>query len=128
MENTMAARDDFYFVKIGGNMTGNVLELRDDNFEEAVLKSDKPVVVDFWATWCMPCKILAPVVEELANEYKGKYKIAKLNIDDAMDVATNLTVMNIPTLIFFNNGKEVARMIGAVSKRDVLKKIAEVFI
>ena len=109
-------------------MAGNVLELRDDNFEEAVLKSDKPVVVDFWATWCMPCKMLAPIVEEIANEYKGKYKIAKLNIDDAMDVATNLSVMNIPTIIFFSNGKEVARMVGAVSKRDVLKKIEEVFI
>ena len=109
-------------------MAGNVLELRDDNFEEAVLKSDKPVVVDFWATWCMPCKMLAPIVEEIANEYKDKYKIAKLNIDDAMDVATNLSVMNIPTLMFFNKGKEVARMVGAVSKRDVLKKIEEVFI
>jgi thioredoxin 1 len=109
-------------------MAGNVLELRDDNFEEAVLKSDKPVIVDFWATWCMPCKMLAPVVEELANEYKGKYKIAKLNIDDAMDVATKLSVMNIPTLIFFSNGREVARTVGAASKRDIVKKIEEVFV
>ncbi|OIO34734.1 MAG: thioredoxin [Candidatus Omnitrophica bacterium CG1_02_40_15] len=109
-------------------MAGNILELRDDNFEEAVLKSDKPVVVDFWATWCMPCKMLAPIVEEIANECKGKYKIAKLNIDDAMDVATNLSVMNIPTLIFFSSGKEVARIVGAVSKRDVLKKIEEAFV
>jgi thioredoxin 1 len=108
-------------------MAGNVLELRDDNFEEAVLKSDKPVIVDFWATWCMPCKMLAPVVEDMANEYKSKYKIAKLNIDDAMDVATKLSVMNIPTLIFFNNGGEVARMVGAASKRDILKKAEEVF-
>jgi len=108
-------------------MAGNVLELRDDNFEEVVLKSDKPVIVDFWATWCMPCKLLAPTVEEIANEYKGKYKIAKLNIDDAMDVATNLSVMNIPTLIFFNNGKEAARMVGVASKRDILKKAEEVF-
>ncbi|MCX5692682.1 MAG: thioredoxin [Candidatus Omnitrophica bacterium] len=109
-------------------MAGNVLELRDDNFEEVVLKSDKPVIVDFWATWCMPCKMLAPTVEEIANEYKGKYKIAKLNIDDAMDVATNLSVMNIPTLIFFSNGREAARMVGAASKRDILKKMEEVFI
>ena len=109
-------------------MAGNVLELRDDNFEIEVLKSDKPVIVDFWATWCMPCKMLALTVEEIANEYKGKYKIAKLNIDDAMDVATNLSVMNIPTLIFFSNGQEAGRMVGAASKRDILKKIEEVFI
>jgi len=109
-------------------MAGNVLELRDDNFETEVLKSDKPVIVDFWATWCMPCKMLAPTVEEIANEYKGKYKIAKLNIDDAMDVATNLSVMNIPTLIFFTSGQEVGRIVGAASKRDILKKIEEVFV
>lgn len=109
-------------------MAGNVLELRDDNFETEVLKSDKPVIVDFWATWCMPCKMLAPTVEEIANEYKGKYKIAKLNIDDAMDIATNLSVMNIPTLIFFTSGQEVGRMVGAASKRDILKKIKEVFV
>ncbi|MFA5389309.1 MAG: thioredoxin [Candidatus Omnitrophota bacterium] len=109
-------------------MAGNVIELRDDNFEEVVLKSDKPVIVDFWATWCMPCKMLSPVVEEIANEYKGKYKVAKLNIDDAMDVATNFSVMNIPTLIFFNNGKEAARMVGAASKRDIVKKIEQAFI
>ena len=109
-------------------MAGNILELRDDNFKEVVLKSDKPVIVDFWATWCMPCKMLAPTVEEIADEYRGKYKVAKLNIDDAMDTATSLSVMNIPTLIFFNNGGEVARMVGAASKRDILKKIEEVFI
>lgn len=109
-------------------MAGNVLELRDDNFKETVLKSDKPVIVDFWATWCMPCKMLAPTMEEIANEYKGKYKVAKLNIDDAMDVATNFSVMNIPTLIFFNKGEEVGRMVGAASKRDILKKIERAFV
>lgn len=108
-------------------MAGNVMELRDDNFEQEVVKSDKPVIVDFWATWCMPCKMLAPTVEEIANEYKDKYKVAKLNIDDAMDVATRLSVMNIPTLIFFNNGKEAGRMVGAASKRDILKKMEEAF-
>lgn len=109
-------------------MAGNVIELAEHNFEEVVLKSDKPVIVDFWATWCMPCKMLAPAVEEIAGEYKGKYKVAKLNIDDAMDIATNFSVMNIPTLIFFNNGIEVARMVGAASKRDILKKIEEAFV
>ena len=108
-------------------MAGNVIELAEHNFEEIVLKSDKPVIVDFWATWCMPCKMLAPTVEEIAGEHKGKYKVAKLNIDDAMDIATNFSVMNIPTLIFFNNGGEVGRMVGAASKRDILRKIEEVF-
>jgi thioredoxin 1 len=109
-------------------MAGNVLELKDDNFKEVVLKSDKPVIVDFWAAWCMPCKMLTPTIEEIANEYKGRYNIAKLNIDDAMNTATSLSVMNIPTLIFFNNGQEVARMVGVASKRDILKKIEEVFV
>lgn len=109
-------------------MAGNVMELKEDNFEEAVIKSDKPVIVDFWATWCMPCKMLAPTVEEIANEYKDKYKVGKLNIDDAMDVATRFSVMNIPTLIFFNNGVEVARIVGAASKRDILKKMEEAFL
>ena len=86
------------------------------------------MIVDFWATWCMPCKMLAPIVEEIANEYKDKYKVGKLNIDDAMDVATKFSVMNIPTLIFFNNGTEVARVVGAASKREILKKIEEVFV
>lgn len=109
-------------------MAGNVLELRKDNFEEVVLKSDKPVIVDFWATWCMPCKMLALTVEEIAAQYKGKCKVAKLNIDDAMDVATNFTVMNIPTLIFFNKGEEVARIVGAASKGDIIKKIEGAFV
>lgn len=109
-------------------MAGNVVELTQDNFEKEVLKSDKPVIVDFWATWCMPCKMIAPVVEEIAKGYKDKYKIAKLNIDDAIDIATDYSVMNIPTLIFFNNGEEVARMVGAASKMDIIKKIKEVLV
>jgi thioredoxin 1 len=106
-------------------MAGNVLELTQDNFEKEVLKSDKPVIVDFWASWCMPCKMIAPIIEEIARENKDRYKVAKLNIDDAMDIATDYTVMNIPTLVFFNNGAEVARMVGVASKRDIIKKIEE---
>ena len=106
-------------------MAGNVLELTQDNFEKEVLKSDKPVIVDFWASWCMPCKMIAPIIEEIARENKDRYKVAKLNIDDAMDIATDYTVMNIPTLVFFNNGAEVARMVGVAYKRDIIKKIEE---
>lgn len=109
-------------------MAGNVVELTEDNFEKEVLKSDKLVIVDFWATWCMPCKMLSHTIEEIAKEYKDKYKVTKLNIDDAMDIATDYNVMNIPTLIFFNNGKEVARIVGAASKRDIIKKIEEVLV
>ena len=105
-------------------MAGNVIELAEHNFEEVVLKSDKPVIVDFWATWCMPCKMLAPTVEEIAGEHKGKYKVAKLNIDDAMDIATNFSVMNIPTLIFFKDGKEVNRFVG-INPKEKINKVLE---
>ena len=108
-------------------MAGNVLELTEDNFETEVLKSDKPVIVDFWASWCMPCKMLAPIMEDVQKENKDECKVAKLNIDDAMGIATKFGVMNIPTLIFFNNGQEAGRMVGVVSKRDIAKKIEEVF-
>ncbi|MFA4991272.1 MAG: thioredoxin [Candidatus Omnitrophota bacterium] len=108
-------------------MAGNVLEVTSGNFNAEVLKSDRPVIVDFWATWCMPCKMLAPVIDEVAREGNDRYKVAKLNIDDAMEVATRFGVMNIPTLMFFDKGGEVGRMVGAASKRDIVKKIEEVF-
>src|SRR4030042_6104141 len=100
-------------------MAGNVLEVTSENFNAEVLKKRKPVIVDFWATWCMPCKMLAPAVEEVAKEGKDKYRVAKLNIDDAMDIATRFSIMNIPTWMFFDKGGEVGRMVGVVSKRDI---------
>lgn len=100
-----------------------MLELTKDNFKEEVLDSDKPVLVDFWATWCMPCKMIAPIVNEISNEYNGKCKVAKLNIDDAMEIATKFGVMNIPTIILFKNGKEFTRIVGVASKESILKKI-----
>lgn len=102
-----------------------MLELTRDNFESEVLKSDKPVVVDFWATWCMPCKMIAPVIEEIGKEYHGKCKVCKLNIDDAMGVATRFGVMNIPTVIFFKDGSEFTRMVGVVSRDNIVKKVEE---
>jgi len=100
-----------------------MLELTKDNFKKEVLDSDKPVLVDFWATWCMPCKMIAPIVNEISNEYNGKCKVAKLNIDDAMEIATRFGVMNIPTIILFKDGKEFTRIVGVASKESILKKI-----
>jgi thioredoxin 1 len=102
-----------------------MLELRQENFEKEVLQSDKPVLVDFWATWCMPCKMIAPVIEELASEYKGRCRVAKLNIDDAMGIATKFGVMNIPTIILFKDGKEFTRIVGVASKDSISEKIDE---
>ena len=95
------------------------------NFEEEVLKSDKPVLVDFYADWCGPCKMMAPVVAQLADELEGKAKVGKLNIDDCMDVAAKYRVMNIPTFLVFRDGQEKERIVGAVSKNELLKKIEQ---
>ncbi len=90
------------------------------NFEEEVLKSDKPVLVDFYADWCGPCKMMAPVVEELAELYHGKAKVGKLNVDDNEDIAMKYGVMSIPTLLIIKNGSVEAKMIG-VQKKEVLR-------
>jgi len=103
-----------------------MLEITHENFEKEVLKSDKPVLIDFWAPWCMPCKIIAPSVEKLAEELKGKVVICKSNVDESSEVATDLAVLNIPTLILFKGGQEVARMIGVNSKEAIAAKIREV--
>lgn len=89
------------------------------NFEQEVLKSDKPVLVDFYADWCGPCKMMAPVIEELAELYNGKAKVGKLNVDDNEDIAMKYGVMSIPTLLIIKNGSVEAKMIG-VQKRELL--------
>jgi thioredoxin 1 len=103
-----------------------MLEITKQNFEKEVLKSDKPVLIDFWAPWCMPCKIIAPTVEKLSEELKDKIRVAKSNVDEAPDIATDLSVMNIPTLVLFKDGKEVSRMIGVNSKEAIESKIKSV--
>jgi thioredoxin 1 len=96
----------------------------DQNFEPDVLKSELPVLVDFWAPWCTPCKIVGPIVEELAKEYEGKIKVGKMNVDENPEVPGSFGVMSIPTLMVFKNGKPVATTIGAQGK-DALKKMID---
>jgi len=105
----------------------HIIEVTGKNFKEEITKSKTPVIVDFWAEWCMPCKMIFPVIDEAAKEFAGKIKIGKVNVDENTELATELTVMNIPTLVFFKDGKEAGRAVGVISKKELLKKIEEVF-
>ena len=95
------------------------------DFEKEVLQSDKPVLVDFFADWCGPCKMMAPVVEQLAEELEGKAKVGKLKIDENMDIAEKYRVMNIPTFLIFKDGQEKERIVGAVSKNELKNKLEQ---
>ena len=97
----------------------SALHLTDDNFEKEVLKSDKPVLVDFWAEWCGPCKIQGPVVDELAKEYEGKAKIAKLEVDESPNTAQKYGIMSIPTIVLFKDGESVWQGVGVQQKQTI---------
>lgn len=97
--------------------------LTDANFASEVLESDKPVLVDFWATWCGPCRIVAPMIEELAAEYEGKAKLAKMDVDNNPQVPMQFGVRSIPTLLFFKDGQVVDQLIGAASKKTLASKL-----
>jgi len=102
--------------------------ITDQNFETEVLKAVKPTLVDFWAEWCGPCRMVGPVVEELAGDYDGKVKFVKVNVDDANALASKYNVFSIPTLMIFNNGKIVAQQVGAASKdsyKNMIDKVLE---
>lgn len=107
-------------------MAGNVLELSGTNFEQEVTKSPTPVLVDMWAAWCGPCRLIAPVVEELAGTYSGKVKVGKVNVDDHPQVAAQFGIMNIPTLLLFKGGKEVDRIVGVVPKEELSRRLDRV--
>lgn len=102
-----------------------LLHLTESNFKKEVLESDLPVLVDFWATWCGPCKMVAPLLEELAREYQGKIKIGKLNVDENSKITAHYGIMSIPTLIFFKKGKVMEQVVGALSRAELKKKIEE---
>ncbi len=102
-----------------------LLHLTDSNFKKEVLESPIAVLVDFWATWCGPCKMIAPLIEELAREYQGKMKIAKLNVEESPRTATQYAIMSIPTLSFFKDGKVMEQVVGILSKSELKKKIEQ---
>ena len=95
----------------------------DQNFDEEVVKSDVPVLVDFYADWCGPCQMITPVIEELAGEYEGKAKVVKLNVDESQETAQKYGVMSIPALLFFKDGEEVERLTGALPKDALAEKL-----
>lgn len=101
-------------------------EFTEQNFEEEVLGSELPVLVDFYADWCGPCKMMAPVIEKLSGEYEGRVKVGKLNVDIAQTLAAKYRVMSIPTMLLFVNGEVKDRIVGAVSEKELVQKLSQV--
>ena len=104
----------------------NVLELTDDNFQQEIIESDVPALVDFWAEWCMPCKMIAPTVEELAGEYTGRLKVGKVDTDSCRDTSQKFGISAIPTLIIFKDGEVAKKLVGLQQKGDLKTAIDEV--
>lgn len=103
----------------GEKMSVKPVDVSDSKFQEEVIKADQPVLVDFWASWCGPCRMIAPVLEEIAADYEGKLKVAKVNVDDNPDTAARYSVMSIPTLMLFKNGEPVQTIVGFRRKEDL---------
>ena len=103
------------------------LEATDSNFEELVLKSDKPVIVDFWAEWCGPCRMVGPIVEEVGVEYEGKAVVAKVDVDSNPGITAKYGIRNIPTILFFKNGEIADKQVGAVPKSTIVTKLEALY-
>ncbi len=107
-------------------MSANIMEATDANWKNEVLESSEPVLVDFWAVWCAPCRMVAPVVEAIAEEYSGKLKVVKLNVDENQQTAVKYQVMSIPTLAFFDDGQLVKTVVGFRPKEELAKEVDQV--
>ncbi|HEX2985252.1 MAG TPA: thioredoxin [Caproiciproducens sp.] len=101
----------------------SVITITEDNFKTEVLNSDKPVLVDFWASWCGPCRMVSPIVDEIAEESDGSYKVGKINVDEQPDLAAQFNVMSIPTLIVFKNGSAAQTTVGVHGKQDIINML-----
>ena len=107
-------------------MNESIIELNSENFETEVLQSDTPVLVDFWAEWCAPCRMLAPTIEAIAEDYSGRVKVAKLNVDQFADIAARYQIRGIPTILVFNGGGVSDQMVGAGSKENIIRMVDKV--
>lgn len=103
----------------------NIVTITDSNFKSEVLDADQPVLVDFWAAWCGPCRQIAPIIEDLADEFEGRAKVGKVNVDNNPQVAQQFGVRSIPTLLFFKDGEVAEQLVGAMAKRPLKKKLEE---
>ncbi len=103
----------------------SLLHLNDGNFKKEVLESSLPVLVDFWAPWCAPCKMIAPIIDEIAKDYKDRLKVGKVNVDESPKVSSHYGIMSIPTIMFFKQGKVLEQAVGILNKNELKKKIEE---